>query len=269
MSDTLRLTILGCGSSPGTPRITGDWGACDPAEPRNRRSRSSALIERVSGEGTTTVVIDCGPDFRLQMLAAQVSRLDAVLITHPHADHIHGLDDLRGYNQDSKALIPVHSDAATHARLLEAFGYCYRTPTGSDYRPIVRHVPIEPNEVFAVDGPGGPLSIRAFRQVHGSIHSLGFRIGPLAYCTDVSDFPPAAVEAIEGAEHIVIDALQYRPHPSHLSLDQALDWIARLKVGRATLTHMHTPLDYATLCAALPAQVRPGHDGLRLEFPVD
>jgi phosphoribosyl 1,2-cyclic phosphate phosphodiesterase len=269
VSDTLRLTILGCGSSPGTPRITGDWGACDPTEPRNRRSRASALIERISLTGTTTVVIDCGPDFRQQMLDAGVTRLDAVLVTHPHADHIHGLDDLRGFTLNATSLIPVHADASTFARLAVAFDYCYATPPGSDYRPIVRHVPIEAGEDFTVDGPGGPVPVRAFRQIHGTIHSLGFRIGPLAYCTDVSHFPPAAVEAIEGASHMVIDALQYRPHPSHLSLDQAMEWIARLGVGGATLTHMHTPLDYATLCAALPSHVRPGHDGLRIEFPID
>lgn len=268
MTATLRMTILGCGSSPGVPRISGDWGACDPGNPRNRRRRASAMVQRISAAGTTTVVIDCGPDFREQMLSAGVRRLDAVVVTHPHADHIHGLDDLRGYYQEQRQLIPVHADASTHARILEAFDYCYVRPAGSDYAPIVRHAAIEAGEPFEIAGPGGTIGFEPFRQTHGTIHSLGFRIGPFAYCSDVSDFPEAAIRSIEGTRHIVIDALQYRIHPSHLSLDQALGWIERFGTPAATLTHMHTPLDYATLCTALPPHVRPGYDGLVLDFAV-
>ncbi|MBC8129443.1 MAG: MBL fold metallo-hydrolase [Rhizobiaceae bacterium] len=269
MSATLRLTILGCGSSPGVPRITGDWGACDPKEPKNRRRRCSALVQRITTEGTTNIVIDCGPDFREQMVDAGVRRLDAVVITHPHADHIHGLDDLRGYVLDQKSRIPVHADADSHNRLLDAFSYCYRKPPGSSYEPIVRHVGIVEGERFAIDGPGGAVDFLPFRQAHGRIHSLGFRCGPVAYCSDVSDFPDAAAASIRGAQHIVIDALQYTRHPSHLSLDQALDWIERLAVPQATLTHMHTPLDYGTMIERLPSHVRPAFDGLQLDFPVD
>lgn len=269
MTAKLRLTILGCGSSPGTPRITGDWGACDPSEPRNRRRRCSALVQRITTVGTTSVVIDCGPDFREQMLSAGMRRLDAVVVTHPHADHIHGLDDLRGYAQEHpRRRIPVHADDDSHARLLQAFGYCYVMPRGSNYEPIVEHVAIAAGEPFAIGGPGGVISFQPFRQPHGLIHSLGFRIGPIAYCSDVSDLPQPAIDAITGAEHIVIDALQRHPHPSHFSLDQALAWIARLGVPSATLTHMHTPLDYATLCAELPSHIRPGYDGLSLEFDI-
>ena len=269
MSAALRLTVLGCGSSPGTPRINGDWGACDPQEPRNRRRRCAALVQRITDEGTTTVVIDCGPDFREQMLSAEVSRIDAAVITHPHADHIHGLDDLRGYALDAeRRRIAVFSDDETHARLREAFGYCYETPPGSSYEPIAEHRRIIAGEAFAVHGPGGAVVLRPFRQVHGRIHSLGFRIGPVAYCSDVSDFPDDAIAAITGAEHLVIGALQHRHHPSHLTLAQSLGWIERFGVPRATLTHMHTPLDYQTLCSELPAHVRPGHDGLVLDFPV-
>ena len=269
MSDTLRLTILGCASSPGVPRINGDWGACDPTNPKNRRLRSSALVERIGPNGRTVVAIDCGPDFREQMLMARVTHLDAVVLTHPHADHIHGMDDLRGYMLTQKSRIPVHSDHSTHARVLEAFRYCFETPAGSAYPPVARHVEISAGQTFSVDGAGGKLSFAPFRQEHGSIHSLGYRIGPLAYCSDVSDFPDAAIAAIAGAQHIVIDALQYRTHPSHLSVEQALDWIARFGVPEATLTHMHIPLDYATLCRELPGHVRPGFDGLTLEWPLD
>ena len=270
MKATLRLTILGCGSSPGTPRINGDWGACDPNEPRNRRRRCAALVQRITTEGTTTVVIDCGPDFREQMLSAGVRRLDAAVITHPHADHIHGLDDLRGYAHDSaRRRIPVHADDDTYDRLFEAFGYCYETPKGSTYEPIVEHSRIVADVPFEIEGPGGAIVFLPFRQAHGRIHSLGFRIGPLAYCSDVSDFSEGAIAAIPGAEHIVIDALQRHPHPNHLTLDQALDWIARFGVPKATLTHMHTPLDYATLSAELPPNIRPGYDGMTLDFAVD
>nr|WP_255616866.1 MBL fold metallo-hydrolase [Aurantimonas sp. VKM B-3413] len=265
----MRLTILGCSSSPGVPRINGDWGACDPTNPKNRRLRAAALIERIGAGGKTVVALDCGPDFREQMLSAAVDRLDGVVLTHPHADHIHGLDDLRGYMLVQKHRVGVHADAQTYERVFEAFRYCFETPPGSNYPPVVKHVPIKAGEVFAIDGPGGPVEILPFDQVHGSITSLGLRIGPFAYCSDVSDFPPPATAAIDGARHIVIDALQYRRHPSHLSVEQALGWIDRLGVEAATLTHMHTPLDYETLAAELPAHVRPAYDGLVIELPLE
>ena len=265
-SDLLRLTILGCSSSPGVPRIGNDWGACDPTNPRNRRRRCAALVERVGPAGKTVVAIDCGPDFREQMLSAEVVQLDGVVLTHPHADHIHGVDDLRGFMLLQRTRIPVHADEATYARVFEAFRYCFETPKGSAYPPIARHLPVIEGQAFAIEGAGGPLRFEPFRQVHGSIHSLGYRIGPLAYCSDVSDFPEPAIAAIAGAAHIVIDALQYRTHPSHLSVEQSLDWIERLGVPAATLTHMHTPLDYDRLCSELPSHVRPAFDGLTLEW---
>lgn len=269
MSDLLRVTILGCGSSPGTPRITGDWGACDPSNPRNRRLRASALVQRISPSGETNVLIDCGPDLREQVIASRIRHLDAVLITHPHADHIHGIDDLRGFALDMRRVIPVHTDDATYERLYEGFRYCFERAPGSSYDPIVKRLSIFAGKAFTLDGPGGRVDVMPFEQQHGRIHSLGFRFGAFAYCSDVSDFPPAAVETLRGARHIVIDALQYKPHPSHLSIEQTIGWIACLGVESATLTHMHTPLDYATLCTELPPHVRPAYDGMVLEFALE
>jgi len=269
MSDLLRLTILGCGSSPGTPRITGDWGNCDPTNPKNRRMRAAAMVERVSANGTTRVVIDTGPDFRDQMLMTGVKRIDAVLYTHPHADHIHGIDDLRGYVLEQKHLVNIYADQPTLDRLHDAFGYCFKTPVGSSYPPILRAHEIEHSDPVVIKGEGGPLSFTPLPQIHGDIISLGFRVGPLAYCSDVSHFPPATAELMRGLELLVIDALQYRPHPSHLSFGEALEWIEQLKPKRAVLTHMHVPLDYATVAAETPDNVEPAWDGMVLEIPLE
>lgn len=266
MADRLRLTILGCGSSPGVPRITGDWGQCDPDNPKNRRRRASALVERISENGTTRVVIDTGPDFRDQMLTAGVMRLDAAIYTHPHADHIHGIDDLRGFVIEQRRLMPVHADAPTSLRLMEAFGYCFVTPEGSSYPPILKHVPIEHGVPFEITGEGGPITFEPLPQIHGDIISLGFRIGNLAYCADVSGFTGTTPDRLRNLDWLVIDALQYRPHPSHLSLEQALQWIDRLDPKRAVLTHMHTPLDYETVRRTTPDHVEPAFDGMTIEL---
>ncbi|UDL90561.1 MBL fold metallo-hydrolase [Mesorhizobium sp. PAMC28654] len=270
MTDRLRLTILGCGSSPGTPRITGDWGNCDPANPRNRRMRTAALVERIAENGArTTVVVDTGPDFREQMLLASVRRIDGVVYTHPHADHIHGIDDLRGFVLDQRERINVHADQATMLRLREAFGYCFETPQGSSYPPIVKPHLIDHGRPVTIEGEGGALTLEPLPQIHGDIISLGFRIGGLAYCPDISDFPETTAERLKDLDVLVIDALQYKTHPSHLSLDQALGWIERLAPRHSVLTHMHVPLDYATVMAETPANVEPAFDGLIIEIPFE
>jgi len=270
MGDRLRLTILGCGSSPGTPRITGHWGKCDPANPKNRRTRSAALVERIAANGSkTTVVIDTGPDFREQMLMAAVKRIDAVVYTHPHADHIHGIDDLRGYVLEQRHLIDVHADQPTMLRLRQAFGYCFETPLGSSYPPIVRPHIIDHARPVTIEGEGGALTLEPLPQIHGDIISLGFRIGELAYCPDISDFPDATAERLRGLETLVIDALQYNTHPSHLSLGQALGRIEKLAPIKAVLTHMHVPLDYATVMAETPDTVVPAYDGMVIEIPYE
>lgn len=269
MTDLLRFTILGCGSSPGTPRITGDWGRCDPANPKNRRTRAAAMVERISATGVTRVVIDTGPDFREQMLAARVKRVDAAVYTHAHADHIHGIDDLRGYVLEQRRMMDVHADAPTLERLRSAFGYCFETPQGSSYPPILKAHVILHDRPIVVAGEGGEIALTPLPQQHGDIISLGFRIGSLAYCPDVSDFPAATVDLLGGLDVLVIDALQYKPHPSHLSLAESLAWIDRLRPKRAVLSHMHTPLDYETVLAETPGHVVPAHDGMAIELPYE
>lgn len=193
MTDRLRLTILGCGSSPGTPRITGDWGNCDPDNPRNRRTRAAALVERIAANGSrTTVVIDTGPDFRQQMLLAGVKRVDAVVYTHPHADHIHGIDDLRGFVLDQRQLIDVHADRATMLRLREAFGYCFETPQGSSYPPIVRPHLIDHTRPVVVEGEGVPSpSSRCRRSTATSYRSVSaLAVSPIAPTSATFRNPP-------------------------------------------------------------------------------
>ncbi len=262
-----RFTILGCSSSPGVPRINGDWGACDPTNPKNRRTRAAFLIEQISPDGgVTTVVVDTGPDFREQMIAAGVKAIDAVIYTHHHADHLHGIDDLRGYFITSGSRIPIYAEPDTMQRIRDGFPYCLETPAGSNYPPIVKPNLIEDLvQDIVIEGEGGPLRIRSHLQQHGDIVSLGFRVGDVAYCTDVSDFPPESVEKLQNLDTIVIDTLQYRYHPSHLSLEQSLGWIETLGAKHAILTHMHTPLDYETVLRETPDHVEPGYDQMRFE----
>jgi phosphoribosyl 1,2-cyclic phosphate phosphodiesterase len=228
------------------------------------------MAERIRPDGATTrVVIDTGPDFREQMLMAGVTRLDAALYTHPHADHIHGIDDLRGYVLEQRRLMDIYCDRPTLARLDDAFGYCFRTPVGSSYPPILAARPFEHEKPVVIEGEGGPLTFEPLPQIHGDIISLGFRIGAMAYCPDVSHFPPPTAERLMGLDVLVIDALQYKRHPSHLSLHEALEWIERFAPGKAYLTHMHVPLDYETVLSATPDNVEPAYDGLRIELPLE
>lgn len=262
-----RFTILGCSSSPGVPRLDGDWGACDPLEPKNRRRRASFLVQQIAPDGEmTTVVIDTGPDFREQMISAGVKRIDAVLYTHAHADHLHGIDDIRGYFHSQRMRIPIYADPFTMDRIRAGFGYCLETPAGGNYPPIVTpNLITDLDQPVIVEGPGGVIPFVAHRQFHGDIESLGYRIGDVAYCSDVSGFPPETPEKLQDLDTLIIDALQYRPHPSHYSLGEALEWIDRLKPRKALLTHMHIPLDYWTVQQETPDHVEPAYDGLSFE----
>lgn len=267
-AERLRITILGCGASPGVPRIGNDWSACDPSEPKNRRTRSSILIDgfRADSPYPTRVLVDTGPDVRNQLLDARVDRLDGVLYTHPHADHTHGIDDLRSFWLDTKSLVPVYTDDATQERLEEAFGYCFRTPAGGNYPPILGRQRIEAGTRFLIDGPGGQLDILPLRQIHGDIDSLGFRIGGFAYSSDISAIPDETLPNLAGLALWIVDALRWRPHPSHFSVDETLAWHERLRPRKTVLTHMHGDLDYQTLRARTPGDVEPAYDGMILDL---
>jgi len=264
MSARLRATILGCGSSAGVPRIGGDWGDCDPANPKNARRRCSLLVERVGEGGVTRVLVDTSPDLRAQLLDAGIGLLDGALFTHPHADHLHGLDDLRTVAQNRGSRLPVWADADTAEVLLARFAYAFVQPKGSLYAPIL--------DLRALDGPvtvegdGGPLGFTPFRVEHGRIEALGFRVNRLAYLPDVSAIPDDVWPVLDGLDLWILDALRRKPHPTHTHLEQSLAWIARAAPRQAVLTNMHNDLDYATLAAELPPGVIPAYDGLTLEL---
>jgi len=261
---SLQVTILGCGTSGGVPRVGDHWGACDPANPKNRRRRCSLLVERHGAGGETGVLVDTSPDLRQQLLDAGTGWIDGVLYTHDHADHVHGIDDLRQVAFNGRRRVDVYFDEATGKLLRSRFAYCFESPAGSDYPPILRGHEIVAGETVKIGGAGGAIEALPFRQMHGSGETLGFRFGGLAYSPDVSDFPEESLKALHDLDVWVIDALRPALHPSHFSVEQALAWIARVKPKRAVLTHMHVDLDYATLSRELPQGVEPAYDGMVL-----
>ena len=267
----LQFTVLGCGSSGGVPRADGDWGACDPHDPRNRRSRCSLLVRRRSDLGPeheTTVLVDTSPDLRLQTAAAGARRLDAVLLTHDHADQSHGIDDVRAFALKAMRRIPVHMDQPTNDTMLNRFRYIFRGEAG--YPAICDDHLIPPHGLaWAIDGPSGPIPVLSFDQDHGGMRSVGYRFGDLAYSSDVVDLPPSAFEALAGVRVWIVDALRYRPHPTHAHLERTLDWIKRVRPQRAILTNMHIDLDFKALSVILPRGVEPAFDGMTIDLAMD
>jgi phosphoribosyl 1,2-cyclic phosphate phosphodiesterase len=258
-----RITILGCGSSGGVPRPALGWGACDPNNPKNRRRRTSLLVEQGERGRMTRVLVDTSPDLREQLIEAEVDWLDAVLYSHEHADHTHGIDDLRALVIHRRRLIDVYMDESTARAMHPRFGYCFVTPPGSEYPPILKEHRLAAGVPVQIHGQGGSIDVLPYLQEHGEITSLGFRFGDLAYSADLKNLPPASVAALEGLETWVVDALRYAPHPSHFSLEEALAWIERLKPTRAVLTNLHSDLDYDELRRKLPAGVEPAYDGMQ------
>lgn len=267
---TLEVRILGCGSSGGVPRLGEggpNWGACNPENPKNRRSRCSILVTQRQTNGETRVLVDTSPDLREQLLAAKVGWLDAVLITHDHADQLHGMDDLRVITINMNRRLDLWCDRNGMKGIMRKFGYCFETPPGSDYPPILNaHEIFEPFSLFEISGKGGPVPILAFGQRHGRIRCLGYRFGPIAYSPDVDGLDEDAFAALEGVECWVVDALRYTPHPSHAHLARTLEWIQRVNPKRAVLTNMHIDLDFDRLTRELPAGVEPAYDGMTLIY---
>jgi len=261
---TLALTILGCGSSAGVPRPALGWGACDPGNPKNRRRRCSLLAERTRDRGVTRVLIDTAPDLREQLIDADVDHIDAVFLTHEHADQTHGIDDLRSVVLHQRRRIPVYLNRSTADHILLRFSYCFVSPPGSDYPPILDHHEIEAGESRTIEGKGGPLAVSPFLVQHGNIPALGYRIGDAAYTPDVNDIPRESWPFLEKLELWIIDGLRYAGHPSHFSVSDALAWIDRFKPRRAIITNMHSDLDYEVLRQSLPPNVVPAYDGMRL-----
>jgi phosphoribosyl 1,2-cyclic phosphate phosphodiesterase len=272
MTHFVRATVLGCGSSGGVPRANGDWGECDPTNPKNRRRRCSLLVEQAAsqyeldaGNDVTRVVIDVSPDFREQMLSAEVRRIDGVLITHDHADQTHGMDDLRAFAMSQKNRIPVWMDDVTAQTLLVRFGYAFSAQPNSPYPAILdRRIIDETLSSIDIDGPGGTIHFTPYIQQHGWITSLGFRFADLAYSADVSGIEQASLDQLDGLQCWIIDALRQERHPSHFSVSDALETLKKVNCQTGILTNLHIPLDYHQLSASLPDNVRCAFDGIQV-----
>ena len=259
---TRTVTILGCGSSGGVPRLGNKWGACDPKNKKNERRRCSILIEQTNSKGTTRVLVDTSPDLRSQLLSANIGELDAVIYTHAHADHVHGLDDLRMIVINMRRRLPVYANKVTKAALIYRFNYAFETPKGSSYPPI-----LDMNEIegpFEIMGDGGSIDFKPFEVNHGDIDALGFRVGDMAYLPDVFDIPTAAWQQLNNLKLWIVDALRYTPHPSHAHVEKTLGWINKAKPQHTIITNMHIDLDYEIFSTELPEGIEPAFDMMKL-----
>jgi phosphoribosyl 1,2-cyclic phosphate phosphodiesterase len=257
----VKVTVLGCGPSWGVPKVGGDWGQCDPANPRNRRRRAGIVVE----EAGAAVLVDTPPDLREALLQCGIAHIDAVIFTHAHADHLHGIDDLRVPCVLLGRSIPAFGDAATLVEIGERFAYAYAGSyhpgkAGYEFRAI-----LEPHEVTGQFTAAG-LAVTSFHQAHGRLPSLGLRFGKFAYSTDAAALDEAAFAALEGVEVWMVDCMRRAPHPTHSHLAQTLAWIDRVGPARAILTHMDESLDYDTLRRELPKDVEPAYDGMTIEL---
>jgi len=253
----VRVTILGSGAAGGVPMISSGWGRCDPNNPKNRRLRPSILVQ----EGGKTILVDTSPDLRQQLLSSEINHLDAVLFTHAHADHLHGIDDLREVNRAMKAPIPVFGAAETLADIAKRFDYVF-TPldpvADTIYKPWL--IPSAVDGSFTAAG----VAVTSFDQDHGYSRTTGYRIGKMAYSTDVLHLPEESMAQLEGLDLWIVGCLVDVPHTTHAHVDKALAWRERLKPKHMVITHMSPRLDYETLSKSLPESVEPGYDGMVL-----
>jgi len=264
--DPLQITLLGTGSSGGVPRVGNQWGACDPQNPKNRRRRCALLAEQHrSNNESTRILIDAGADLREQLISAAVTSLDGVLLTHSHADHIFGLDDLRQLAMFMGRSIDVYMDAETSAIVMGGFNYCFRQAPSSSYPAFCSEQRISHPNQIDITGDGGVLSVNSIKVEHGDIHALGFRLRGLVYLPDMKKIADeVSWSQLDNVDVLVIDALRHKSHPTHLNVEEALALIDQVKPTRAILTNMHSDLDYETLMHSLPDGVVPGYDGLQV-----
>jgi phosphoribosyl 1,2-cyclic phosphate phosphodiesterase len=260
----MRVTVLGCGGANGLPTIGNDWGVCDPNNPKNRRQRASILVE----SDRSRILVDTSPDIRQQLVDANVSAIDAILYTHHHADHVHGIDDVRVLNRLSQKIIDAYGSAESLQAIAKRFDYIFTPPPMQNgklsfYKPCLNAHVVQPGEVFKAAG----LDVLPFDQDHGFMKTLGFRFGDFAYSTDLVDLDEAAFAALDGIKFWLVGCLGTAVHPTHAHLDKVLGWIDRLKPERAVLTHMAGGLDYATLAKTLPKGIEPAYDGMVIEVP--
>lgn len=259
----MRVTLLGSGASAGVPMLggpdgRGEWGACDPVEPRNRRTRASIVIE----EAGRRLLVDTAPELRIQLLAAGIGRVDAVLYTHAHADHITGLDDLRALNRVVNRPFEAFALAETMAELTTRFPYAFEPwkPPGF-FRPVLESRVVEPGQVIEPTG----FPVRLFEQDHRVCRTLGLRVGGFGYSTDVLNLNETAMEALAGVDTWVVGCYQRASHWVHANLDQVLAWVERLRPRRTVLTHLGPDMDYRWMVKSLPSNIEPGCDGMTLE----
>ena len=260
----LVITILGCGSSGGVPRLGGIWGNCDPKNPKNFRKRCSLLVQRIENKSVTSVLIDTTPDMRQQLLDTNIGQLDAVIYTHEHADHLHGLDDLRMIVINMQKRLQVYASKQTKKSILGRFEYAFITPVGSPYPPILDMNDLPKN--LQIHGPGGTIDFTTFDVEHGNILVSAIKVNNILYTPDISALKND--DEIKNLDYWILDSLRYKPHPSHINLEEALELINKYKPKRSILTNLHVDLDYTTLLNETPDNVVPAHDGLQIKFKV-
>lgn len=257
----MKITVLGCGASSGVPLIGCVCPVCASTNPKNKRSRVSIVVE----SATTRILVDTSPDLRHQALTNNIKEIDAVIYTHAHADHVHGIDDVRSFNYAKNAALDIYGDKETLKNLHERFSYCFLPPRPEKtgwFRPCLIANEIKASQKFTI----GDIEIAAFEQTHGKGKTLGLRFGKFAYSTDVNFLDEKALETLAGIDVWLVDCLRHSPAPTHAHLDLTLEWVAKIRPRQAYLTHMNHEFDYDELKAQLPENVSPAHDGLVVEL---